>query len=229
VNTAELRKLLPHLSIKPLSIYPGSSLLTIIASQHRNTTIGAYNSVLVGFPIRYPPKFAMSGWAPLSQAIANNYTVYIYQRFVDEPKAVYVHEHIFSEPATFAKIHFEDRGTFLQTTVTLEESSFLSLCSEKLPLSHQTPIELHTYSFKGENLKHTLSRYVAYYYGSKLWNTNTILNFGDHPTVNSLKVLAPQFKSVGSYYANNLIANHYLPDKTWNINTRVLIETRESN
>ena len=223
VNTSTLRQLLPHLSLKPLNIYPGSSLLTVFASQHRNTSIGAYNSLTLGFLIRYPPKFAMPGWAPLSQAIANNHTVYIFHRFLDQEKAIFVYKQILGESASAAKILFEDQGAFLKTRVTIQDKEILSLLSEKLPLDHQTPIELNTYSLNEEKLRHTLKRSVASLYGSKLFNSNIEIKFNNHPIGNKLKQLSQSFIPVSCYYTNNLIAKLYYPDKTWNINTRTLL------
>lgn len=225
VASDKLRRILPHLSIKPLTIYPGSSLLAVFASQHRNTSIGTYNSFTLGFPIRYPPKFAMPGWAPLSQAIANHYTTFIYHRFLDNSKAIYIHEQIFGESVTNAKIHFDDQGIFIHIEVTINSKHILTLHAEKLPLSHQTPIERHTYAMQNEKLKHALKRCVAYYYGSSLWKSDNNLMFGEHPAIQDLKTNFPAPKPISSYYVNKLIAKQYMPDKTWNLNTRVLLDS----
>ena len=77
-KTNKIKKLLPHPNFKPVEIYPGTSMIIIVAFEYRDTSIGPYNEVAVSVPIKFPPKFVFPGFAAISMMRKNCFSVYIH-------------------------------------------------------------------------------------------------------------------------------------------------------
>ncbi len=44
-KTSKLKKLLPHLNFKPIEIFPGTGMITIVAFEYLDTSIGPYKEI----------------------------------------------------------------------------------------------------------------------------------------------------------------------------------------
>jgi hypothetical protein len=114
--TEAVRPLLPHPGMRPVEMWPGRCLVTVMAVQYRDSDLGPYDELAVAFPVALGDH-PLPVFDALRQSFSRTLSAYIWQMPVSTPVACQVGAGIAGFPKTVAELRFaRDAG---RSTATL--------------------------------------------------------------------------------------------------------------
>ena len=222
-KTNKLKKLLPHLNFKPIEIFPGTGMITIVAFEYLDTSIGPYNEIGLVIPVKFPPRFLFPGFSAISMMLKNRFSVYIHHLPVTTEIARKGGVHFYNYPKFLSEITFQDQDDKLEVTLKEGDELILKMNAEKLPLNRSAQIEFHTYSIKNNEVMHTLVEGWAPQYGVKMMGNKAKLELGNHRISQEIAELNLSKTSLNGQHAEGMMSKLYSPDQHWDVNTLAVI------
>ena len=218
-KTNRIRKLLPHPNFKPVEIFPGTGMATVVAFEYRDTSIGPYNEIALAFPVKFPPGFVFPGLSAISMMRKNCFSVYIHHLPVTTEIALKGGVYFYNYPKFLSEITFQDQDGKLEVTLREADELILKMHAEKLPLNRSDQIELHTYSVKDKIVMHSLVEGRAPRYSSKMMGFKAKLELGNHRISQEIAELKLSKTSMSGQHGEGMMSKLYSPDQHWDMNT----------
>lgn len=222
-RTSKLKKILPHHNFKPVEMWPGRSMLGISVFEYRDSSIGSYNEIAFGIPIKFPPGFVFPGLALISMMRKNVYPLYIHYLPVTIDISVKAGVYFWNHPKFLSEITLQDNGDKL--VVTLKENSILILkmSARKLTLKQSSRVQFHTYSIRENVVMHGLVDGWAPRLGTMTTGNMAQIELGQHWISEEIAGLELSNVALSGMYAEGMMMKMYDPDKRWNFDTLVQI------
>jgi Acetoacetate decarboxylase (ADC) len=223
VKNDALKKLLPHSNYKPIEIWPGTGMLGITAFEYLDTSIGPYNEIAIGIPIKFPPSFAFPGLSAISMLQKKLFSVYIHHLPVTTEIALKGGIYFYNFPKFLSEISFKDEGQNLEVTLKEKGEMILKLKSRKLPLDGSSKLTFYTYSIKDKVVMRSLVDGWAPRFGETTLGGDAELELGSHRISRELAGLNLTKRARGGMYAEGMMTKLYEPNMRWNVETLGII------
>ncbi len=224
-RTSGRKKLLPHPNFKPIEMWPGRGILAITAFEYHDTSIGPYNEIAITIPIKFPPGFVFPGLSAISIMRKNVFPVYIHHLPVTTQIALKGGIYFYNYPKFLAEITFQDRGDNLDVTLKENDILIMKMSAKKLAAKKSAKFQSHTYSIKDNVVMHALNDGWAPRLGTVMMGNVARLELGEHRISKELSDLELSKIARSGQYAEGAMTKFYDPDKRWNVNTLVPIES----
>ena len=219
VKLSRLKRILPHPQFEPIQIWPGTGMLSIVAFEYRDTSIGPYNEVSISVPINFPPASFLGKYSAFSSMRKKTFPVYIHHLPVTTEIAKEGGIYFFNYPKFLARIDFQERDDFYEVTLQEENDLILKLLAKKLPLKRSESFEFHTFSLDEETIMHTLVEVYASKFGKKTLGRCGELELGSHRISEELKGLKLSKSAWSGFCGDGTMAKLYDPDRFWDKET----------
>jgi hypothetical protein len=221
-----LKKLLPHPNFRPIEMWPGTGMLAIAAFEYHDTSIGPYNEIAIGIPVKFPPDFVFPGLAAISMMCKNVFPVYIHHLPVTTEIAFKSGVHFWNYPKFLAGITFQDQGGYLDVTLKENDRLILKMSAKKLAVKRSVRTQIHTYSIKENVVMHALVDGWAPRFGAVMMGNVARLELGEHRISEELAELDLSKTARSGQYAEGMMTKLHDPDQRWNVDTLAPIESR---
>lgn len=222
-KTNRLKKLLPHPNFKPIEIWPGTGMLGITAFEYNDTSIGSYNEVAVGIPIKFPPGLVFPGLSAIAMMRKNIFPIYIHHLPVTTEIALKGGIYFYNYPKFLAEITFQDLEENLEVTLKEKDDLILKIYARKLPLKKASRFEFHTYSVKENMVMHTLIDGWAPRLGKMMMGSIAELELGEHRISKELADLNMSKAARSGLYGEGVMTKLHEPDQRWNVDSLEII------
>jgi len=186
--TREVTRLLPTERFRPVEVVPGTSLVSIVAFEYRDTDIGPYNELGICYPILFQPRFPLPLLPLLLERRYPGLGFYIQHLPVTTEVARRAGVEFFGYPKFVGDIRFEQNAA--KRTCHLFESGkrILSLTVDN-PGKRKTDSRVFTtYSVRDEEILKTDIR-TELEVGTRRRGGAT-LDLGEHPIAGNLRGLS---------------------------------------
>jgi hypothetical protein len=183
-----IRSLLPSDRLHPVRIGPGKAVTTIACYEYRDSDIGPYNELFVGFPVTIDRRAPML--LEMLRGESRGTAVYVWQLPVSSAIARDLGIAVAGYPKILADITFEDDGGWLRCRTAAAGQEILTLSirrPEAKLVNRRWPVDAIT--VRGQHIQRTpLVSNIRHLGGS--WKAgNAQLEIGDHPIGQEMKAL----------------------------------------
>jgi hypothetical protein len=184
----KVKNILPSKRMNPFRVTPWHCLVTITASEYKESDLGPYNAVSIGIPI------IMDKVTPLFTGILHKPPevpmIYVMYLPVTTDKARITGFEIASYPELLAEISFENGDQWIRCKVDIEGENILTLSGRKINLKPSVrervyPITLH----QDRGLLRSEFNFSECEAGISTKQSDVKLDFGSHPIGLQLKEL----------------------------------------
>jgi len=184
----KVKSILPSKRMNPFRVTPWHCLVTVTASEYKESDLGPYNAVSIGIPIvldKVTPLF--TGILHKPPEIPMIYVLYLP---VTSDKARVSGFEIASYPELLAEISFENEDQWIRCKADLEGENILTLTGRKINLKPSLregvyPITLH----QDQRLLRSEFNFSECETGISTRQSDVKLEFGNHPIGIKLKEL----------------------------------------
>lgn len=210
-----LKSILPHPQFEPIQIWPGTGIVSVVAFEYRDTSIGPYNEVAVNVPINFPPADFLGKFSALSMMRKNIYSVYIHQLPVTTESARDGGIYVYNYPKFLAEIDFQESQDRLEVTLKENDKLILKLRAKKQPLPKSSSFEFHTFSLAEKTIMHTLIEGRAEKFGQKTWGNCGELELGSHKISDEIRSLGLSGSAKSGFFGDSIMSKLHYPDMRW--------------
>lgn len=186
----KIRRLLPSDRLHPLRVTPTKGVTTIVGYEYRDSDIGPYNELLLGFPVSIDWRAPMV--LGLRRAETQSAAAYVWHLPVTTEIARDLGIEVAGYPKFLASIEFESSGGWIHCRAEEEGRRILSL-SVRRPrvkkVGRRWPVDVLTFR-EGQVLRSPLVVNIREL-GSSMRPANAHLELGDHPVSDELRELDP--------------------------------------
>jgi len=185
---AQIRELLPSPRLHPLRLTPRSGVTVIVAYQYRDTTIGPYNEVAVGFPVTVDRKAPVL--AGLGRFQTRGGSIFIWQLPVTTAIARDLGVESAGYPKYLADIDITDEAGLATCRLAEGDKHILTL-----RLRHRSPrrgpgrMRYEPVTVKGDRLVRGISISNTTRAAASFSGRAVELELGDHPVADQLRRL----------------------------------------
>jgi len=184
---AKVKRLLPSERMHPYRLTPWHCIVTITASQFKDSDIGPYNAVSIGVP------FVLDRASPLFTGILRKPPevpmIYLFHLPVSSEIAQATGVEVANYPEFLADISFANDDQWVHCKVDAEGRSILSLSGRKLDLRTVPRQRVHPITLQQDRLLRSELNYSESGAGTSKKRSDVRLAFGDHPIGLKLKEL----------------------------------------
>jgi len=184
----KVRSILPSKRMNPFRVTPWHCLVTITASEYRETDLGPYNAVSIGIP------FFLDRISPLLTGILHKPPevpmIYILYLPVTTEKARKTGFEIASYPEFLAEISFENGDQWISCKVDIEGKNILTLSGRKINLKPTKRERVYPITLQQDHcLLRSEFNFSESETGISTKQSDVRLEFGNHPIGVKLKEL----------------------------------------
>jgi hypothetical protein len=183
-----IRELLPSRRLHPLRLTPRRGVTVIVAYEYRDTTLGPYNEVAVGFPVTVDKKAAVL--AGLRRFQAEGGSIFIWQMPVTTAIARDTGVEVAGYPKYLADIDITDEARLATCRLAEGNRHILTLrLRHRKSREQQQRMRYEPVTVKGDRLLRGMS--VTNFRSSRMSFTGrgVELELGDHPLADQLRHL----------------------------------------
>jgi hypothetical protein len=202
VPSTKAAELLPTKRFRLVEVFPGTSVLAVVAFEYRDTDVGPYNELGLCFPVLYNSRFPIPLVPLLLEKWYPGLGFYIHHLPVTTEIAWRAGLEIWGYPKFVAGITFEENAT--RRICRLEEAGkhILSLAIKKPDHQRQEKRNLITYSIReGEILKTVIPAQLKIGY-TRLGGAT--LELGEHPVAQELRGLTISPRAIEVRYVPSM-------------------------
>jgi hypothetical protein len=208
----KVREILPSKKMHPFRLTPWHCIVTVTASQYRDSDIGPYNAVSIGVPIvldRVAPIFTGILCKPPEDPM-----IYLLHLPVSSEMARATGVAVAAFPEFLADIRIEDDGQWIRCRVDAEGKNILSLSGRKLDVKPFPRQRVHPITLRGDRLLRSELNFSEGRLGVSRKKSDALLEFGDHPIGLKLKglnlgrVLEYQYYPAGQALLSNVCESY---------------------
>ena len=183
----KIKSILPSKRMNPFRLTPWHGMVTISASQHKDSDIGPYNMVEIGVP------FVLDNATPLFTGILHKVPevpmIYLPYLIVNTEIARVTGIDLANYPGFIAEINFEEDDKWMNCVVNADGVNILKQSGRKInlkkfPRQHFCPVTV-----KDNRLLRSEYNFSESNTGVSKRSSDTHLEFGDHPMGLKLKEL----------------------------------------
>lgn len=184
----KVRTILPSKRMNPFRVTPWHSLVTITASENKETDIGAFNAVSIGIP------FILDRISPLFTGILHKPPevpmIYVLYMPVTTEKVRKIGFEIASYPESLAEISFENGDQSISCKVDTEGENILTLSGRKINLKPSARERVYPITLQQDRcLLRSEFNFSECESGISTRQSDVRLEFGNHPIGVKLKEL----------------------------------------
>jgi hypothetical protein len=197
----KVKHILPSVRMHPFRLTPWHCMITITASQYKDSDVGPYNQVSIGVPfVLDKPSPVFTGILHKPPEVPMIYTLYL-PVTTEISRATGVN--IANYPEFLAEISFEEDDQWTRCNVDLEGKNILRLSGRKINLNHYPRQRVCPVTLKDNRLLRSEFNFSESDVGISKKQSDFRLEFGDHPIglkikeLNSGKVLQYQYYPSG--------------------------------
>lgn len=197
-----IRELLPSHRLHPLRLTPRSGATMIMASEYRDSDLGSYREVLIGFPVGVDRNAPVA--VELRRFIAQGGSLYIWQMPLTTSIARDVGGEVAEARRFLAEIDILDEPGSVTCRLAEDGRQVLTLrVRHRPPVERERRLRTLPVTVKGDRLVRataiTRIRRSAVAYDGR----GVELELGDHPLSDQLRRLSPGRVITASYYPSN--------------------------
>jgi hypothetical protein len=183
----KIRGMLPSSRMHPYRLTPWHGIVTITASEFRDSDVGPYNAVSIGVP------FTLERKSPLFTGILRQTPeapmIYLLHLPVTTEAARATGVEMAGFPEFLADVRFENSGHWLHCQAGTEGKSILSLSGRKPELGHCPRQRVQAITLQRGRLLRSELIYSESQAGTSKKRSDLQLEFGEHPVGQKLKGL----------------------------------------
>lgn len=186
-----LRNLLPTSKLEPLQVMPGKGLLTFMAFDYKETSIGPYREFAIAVPARYEPRYDVPLLPVLRMAASLSFEAFIWQLPLTSEVGLHAGIDIWGFPKFIAEIDFSESEKSISCSLSEKDEHILTL---EVGLSRpkvKSYFDFNTYTVKGDDLLFTQVRGISGNIGKSYLPGSARLSLGEHPLSRQIREVAP--------------------------------------
>jgi hypothetical protein len=183
----KVREVLPSQKMHPFRLTPWHGIVTITASQYRDSDIGPYNAVSIGVPIVLDK--AVPIFTGILRKPPEDPMIYLLYLPVSSEMALATGVKVAAFPEFLADIRIEDDGQWIRCRVDAEGKNILSLSGRKLDAKPYPRQRVHTITLRQDRLLRSELNFSEGQLGISRKKSDVLLELGDHPIGLKLKGL----------------------------------------
>jgi Acetoacetate decarboxylase (ADC) len=194
-----LKNLLPTSKLVPMQILPGKGLLTFMAFDYEDTSIGPYKEFAIAIPARYEPGFNLPLLPILRMAASLSFETYIWKLPLTSEVGLHAGIDIWGFPKFLAEIEFSQAEKSMTCSLSEKGEHILTL---EVGLSNpkmKSYFDFNTYTEKDGELLLTRARGLSGAIGKSYKPGTATLSLGEHALSRQIREVAPG-KSVQTLY-----------------------------
>lgn len=195
----QVQKLLPSPQLKPLRMTPWHALVTLVAYEFRDTDIGPYNEVLIGFPVTVGESTSVFFGA--RQALKEP-IVYIAHLPVTTEIARYAGAEFFGYPKFVAEIEFMREHDWINCHLGADGKDVLTLRARQLETQTANRTRSHALTVRGDHILRSELIRNPRRAGASRKTDDVQLELGNHPIADDLRALQ----------LGRMLRLHYVPE-----------------
>ncbi len=194
-----LKNLLPTSKLVPLQVLPGKGLLTFMAFDYRDTSIGPYKEFAIAIPARYEPGFNIPLFPVLRMGASLSFEAYVWQLPLTSELGLNAGKDLWGFPKFLAEIEFSEAEKSVMCSLSEEGEHILTLEVRLSNAKLKSYFDLNTYTEKDDKLLLTRSRGLSGEIGKSYMPGTASLSLGEHPLSRQIREVAPG-KSIMTLY-----------------------------
>jgi hypothetical protein len=189
--TLKLKQLLPTSKLVPVEIYPGKGLLSFMAADYRDTSIGPYREFAITIPARYHPRFNPPLFPVLRMSASLSFEAFIWQLPLTSEVGLHAGIDIWGFPKFIADIDFSEDADSVSCTLAEEGEHILTLEVKKNPARIKTYFDYTLFSVKDRELLRTHMDGISGSMGRSFKPGSASLALGEHTISRRIREVAP--------------------------------------
>ena len=197
--TLPLKELLPTSKLVPVEFLPGKGLLSFLAAEYHDTTIGPYKEFMIMIPVRYRPRFNPPIFPALRMSFSLSFEVFIWQLPLTSEVGLHAGIDIWGFPKFIADIDFTQDEHSVTCTLAEKGEDILTLEVDKNQASMKTYFDYTIFSVKDRELLQTHVNGLSESLGRSFKPGAARLTLGEHPISRQIREVAPG-RSVQTMY-----------------------------
>jgi hypothetical protein len=182
-----IKSILPSKRMHPFRLTPWHGMVTLSASQHKDSDIGPYNMVDIGIP------FVLDKATPVFTGLLHKTPeipmIYLPYFMVNSERARFTGIDLANFPAFLAEINFDEDDKWIKCVVNADGVNILKLSGRKINLKKTHRQHFCPVTVKGNRLLRSEYNHSESDTGASKKPTDVRLEFGDHPFGLKLKEL----------------------------------------
>lgn len=197
-----LKNLLPTSKLVPIEVLPGKGLLSFLAFDYRETSIGPYREFAIAIPVRYKPRLNVPLFPALRMAASLSFEAYVWQLPLDSEIGLNAGIEIWGFPKFLAEIEFSEAEKSIMCSLSEKGEHILTL---EVGLSNpkmKSYFDFKTYTIKDDQLLLTETKGLSGGIGRSFLPGTASLSLGEHPLSRQIREVAPG-KSIQTIYIPN--------------------------
>jgi len=189
--TLALKGLLPTSNLVPAELWPGKGLLSFMAFDYRDSSIGPYRELAMAVAVRYRPRFNAPFVPALRMSVSLSFEIFIWQLPLSSDLGLRAGIDIWGFPKFLADIEFSQDDKTVSCALAEEGRPILSLEINKNAAKMKTYFDFVIYSEKDGELLMTRVDGVSSSLGRSFRPGAARLELGDHPLSRKIREVAP--------------------------------------
>ncbi len=183
----KIRSILPSKRMHPFRLTPWHGMVTMSASQHKESDIGLYNGVNIGVP------FVLDKATPVFTGILHKAPevpmIYVPYLAVNTEIARVTGIELANNPGFLAEVQFEEDDKWIHCVVNADGANILKLSGRKINLRKFPRQRFYPVTVKDNRLLRSEYNFSESDTGVSKKSSDVRLEFGDHPMGLKLKEL----------------------------------------
>jgi hypothetical protein len=183
----KIKSILPSKRMHPFRLTPWHGMVTLSASQHKDSDIGPYNMVDIGIP------FVLDKATPIFSGLLHKLPeipmIYLQYFIVNTERARFTGIDLANYPGFLAEINFDEEDKWINCVVNADGVNILKLSGRKINLKKTARQHFCPVTVKDNRLLRSEYNHSESYTGVSKKPSDVRLKFGDHPIGLKLKEL----------------------------------------
>ncbi|OFW58020.1 MAG: hypothetical protein A2V52_07855 [Actinobacteria bacterium RBG_19FT_COMBO_54_7] len=186
-----LKNILPTSSLVPLEILPGKGLLSFMAFDYRDTSIGPYKELAIAIPVRYEPRINIPLFPALRMAASLSLEVYVWHLPLDSEIGIHAGIDIWGFPKFLAEIEFSETEKSISCSLSEKGEHILTLEVGITKPKMKSYFDIKPYTVKDDRLLFTEIKGLSGGVGRSFLPGTANLSLGEHPLSRQIREVAP--------------------------------------